>query len=222
MQPCGDAETHERVCWMFSCVGPAPSRMQSTFEWRRIAPNHFWAKANNARLSAATLWHLGEDDAVIRAIIDKAAYGGTPRIAYLEAFRREAAIALELIVKAVIAQQMTMRGADPATESVPATHDLPALWAHAGCPKLGREDRYRLLLVKSILMWSGRYATPRTEDAWDRENEAFRVLEPATDREGRLRIRRPIPFSWPDFDRLYGMGAERLSALGEQWQRGSG
>jgi len=38
-----------------------------------------------------------------------------PPIAYEEAFWREAAIILELIVKAVIAQQMTMRRDDPAT-----------------------------------------------------------------------------------------------------------
>lgn len=196
--------------------------MQSTFEWRRIAPAHFWAKASNARFSAATLWHLREDDAAVQAIISEAGYGGTPHIAYVEAFRREAAIALELIVKAVIAQQMTMRRADPATEGVPATHDLPALWAQAGCPKLGRDDRYRLLLCKSILIWSGRYATPRSEEAGERENAAFRALQPPTDREGRLRILRPILFSWPEFNRLYGIAAERLSTLREQWERGIG
>lgn len=191
--------------------------MQSIFEWRRLAPAHFWAKADNARLSAATLWHLYEDAALFQSVIDDLAYGGTPSIAYGEAFRREAAIALELIIKAVIAQQMKMRGADPATEGVPATHDIPALWAQAGLPKLGREDRYRLLRFKSLLMWSGRYATPRTAKALERENEAFRELQPPTDSLGRLRIRRPTPFGWPEFNRLYEITAERYSSLQEQW-----
>ena len=70
--------------------------MQSTFEWRRIAPLHFWAKADNARLSAATLWHLCEDDVAVRAVIGEVGYRGTPAIAYEEAFWREAAVALEL------------------------------------------------------------------------------------------------------------------------------
>jgi hypothetical protein len=188
--------------------------MQSTFERRRIAPGHFWAKANNARLSAATLWHLSENDVAVHAIIDEVGYSGTPAIAYWEAFSREAAIALELIVKAVIAQQMTMRRANPSTEGVPTTHDLPALWAQAGLPKLGPEDRYRLLFFKSILMWSGRYATPRTAEAWEREweqeNEAFQAVQPP--REGRL-LQYPIPCGWPEFERLYRIAAERLSAL---------
>ena len=56
----------------------ARNLMQSTFEWRRIAPLHFWAKADNARLSAATLWHLCEDDVAVRAIIGEVGYRGTP------------------------------------------------------------------------------------------------------------------------------------------------
>jgi hypothetical protein len=108
---------------------------------------------------------------------------------------------------------MTMRGADPATEGVPPTHDVPALWAQAGLPKVGREDRYRLLCFKSILMWSGRYGTPRTAEKWEQENEAFRAVEPP--RGGRL-LRQPIPFGWPEFDRLYRTAAERFLALREE------
>jgi hypothetical protein len=128
------------------------AHMQSTFEWRRIAPAHFSAKAGNARLSAAALWRLqhGEE---LTAIAGEVGFNFTPSIAYHEAFLREASVALELIIKAVIAQQMHMRRADPATEGVPATHNIPGLWAQAGLPKLGNDDRYRLLLFKSILMW---------------------------------------------------------------------
>ena len=92
------------------------------------------------------------------------------------------------------------------------------LWAQAGLPKLGREDRYRLLFFKSILMWSGRYATPRTAEAWERENEAFLALEPSTHK--RRLLKRPIPFGWPEFDRLYRIAAERLSALEQDARHG--
>ena len=173
-------------------------------------------------ISAATSWHLSQDDAIVQAVIAESGYGGSPRIAYLEAFRREAAIALELVVKAVIAQQMTMRQADPAREGVPATHDLPSLWALAGCPKLGHEDRYRLLLCKSILIWSGRYATPLSEEAWHREEAAFRALQPPTDKTGRLRIIRPIPLGWSEFNRLFRIAADRFWALHEEQEKGMG
>ena len=78
--------------------------------------------------SAAALWQLQDGGYFACAIPTSVAYGGSLSIAYPEAFRREAAVALELIIKAVNAQHMTMRRPDPATESVPAIHDLGALW----------------------------------------------------------------------------------------------
>jgi hypothetical protein len=67
-------------------------------------------------------------------------------------------------------------------------------------------------------MWSGRYATPRTAEAWERENEAFRAMEPPTHK--RRLLKRPIPFGWPEFDRLYRIAAERLSALEQDARHG--
>jgi len=166
------------------------------------------------------MWQLRNGGDFACAISTNVAYGGSPSIAYGEAFRREAAVALELIIKATIAQRMTMRCADPATESVPANHDLPTLWGQAGLMKLGREDRYRLLLFKSVLMWSGRYATPRTAEAWERENEAFRALQPPRDGEGRLHIHLPISCDWPEFNHLYQIAMQQLSTLREQWKPG--
>jgi len=139
---------------------------QSTFERRRIAPAHWWGRAENARLSAAAMWQLQDGGDFARTLSASVAYGGSPSIAYREAFMREAAIALELIIKAVIAQRLVTRCADPATEGVPPNHFLPTLWGMAGLMKLGREDRYRLLRFESVLIWSGRYAAPRTEKAW--------------------------------------------------------
>ena len=82
------------------------------------------------------MWQLRDGGEYTHVVMNSIAYGGSPSVAYGEAFRREAAIALELIIKAVIAQRMTMRCADPAIESVPATHDLPTLWGQAGLTKL--------------------------------------------------------------------------------------
>lgn len=166
------------------------------------------------------MWQLRDGGEYTHVVMNSIAYGGSPSVAYGEAFRREAAIALELIIKAVIAQRMTMRCADPAIESVPATHDLPTLWGQAGLTKLGREDCYRLLLFKSVLMWSGRYATPRTAEAWERENEAFRTFQPPRDKRGRLRIHSPIPCGWPEFDYLYQLAKQQLFTLREQWEPG--
>jgi hypothetical protein len=45
-------------------------------------------------------------------------WGGDADLAVHEAFRRESAIALELVVKAVIADKLQARGADPAKEGV--------------------------------------------------------------------------------------------------------
>jgi len=59
---------------------------------------------------------------------------------------------------------------------------------------------------------SGRYATPRTAEKWEQKKESFRALEPPTGGKGRL-LQRPIPFGWPEFDRLYRIVAEQLSAL---------
>ena len=110
-------------------------------------------------------------------MVRESAYtGGDAGLALTEAFRRESAIALELVVKAVIAHKLQARGANPATEWVPATHDLPKLWTDAGLPELPRDDKYLLLLVKQVLMWSGRYGTPLTAEAWKKENKAFDAL----------------------------------------------
>lgn len=129
--------------------------------------------------------------------------GGDCTLATFAAFRRESAVALELIVKAVIANTLEARGADPGTEGIPATHDLPNLWKQTKLPKLSREDRYRLQLVKSVLMWSGRYATPRTVKAWEEENKEFDALKEPPPSPGQFAIQTPVTFGWVEFDRLY-------------------
>lgn len=120
-----------------------------------------------------------------------------------EAFRRESAVALELVVKAVIANALEARAADPATEGIPTTHDLPKLWKQANLPALSREDRYRLQLVKSVLIWSGRYSTPRTVKTWEEENKDFEALKVPPPTAGKFVFQTPVTFGWAEFDRLY-------------------
>jgi hypothetical protein len=75
-------------------------RLMSIHEQRRRAPMHFAAKADNARFSAYLIATVSEEE--VRRAAGQISYGGTPHIALGEAFRREASIALELIIKAVI------------------------------------------------------------------------------------------------------------------------
>jgi hypothetical protein len=124
--------------------------------------------------------------------------------------RSESAVALELIVKAVIARKMTAEGADPSKVGVPATHDLPALWKEAALPVLEREDHLRLLLFKSALVWSGRYATPRSAKAWAEERKAQQPFESRPPEGSKLRGIKPTSIGWEDFDRLYKVAAEEL------------
>lgn len=131
--------------------------------------------AKKARLCAFLLWQAREPERVVMLMRDASYASGNAGLAMLEGFRRESAVALELIIKAVLAKQLELRRA-PVSDRVPATHDIPKLWADAGLPELPREDQYRLLLFKSVLMWSGRYVTPRSAKARAEENAALNAL----------------------------------------------
>lgn len=92
---------------------------ESTWDMRRKAPFHFLAKAENARLSAYALSHIFENSAANFA--SGAGYCNTPSIAFSEGFIREASIALELILKAILCIK---------TKKIPpATHDVYELWS---------------------------------------------------------------------------------------------
>lgn len=174
---------------------------KDVFEWRRFG--HWPTSAAKARFTAFALWHMRSDPQVSEMAHECDHQGGDADLALWEAFRREAAVALELVVKAVIARRLRERATDPAEEGVPATHDLPKLWTEAGLPELQREDLYRLQLVKSVLMWSGRYTTPRTVKAWQEENRAFDALEDPPPEPGKVVLRTPTTFGWTEFNRLY-------------------
>jgi hypothetical protein len=183
---------------------------QSAFDWHRYG--HWDTRAEKARLSAFLLWQACDPDR-LAALLNETHYSrGDAGLAMLEGFRRESAVALELIIKAVIAGQFRLRHASE-SERVPTTHDIPKLWLEAGLPELEREDKYRLLLFKSVLYWSGRYATPRSAKAWAKENRTFAELDCPTQREGRFVFRTPIWCGWEEFDRLFQTARARLFEL---------
>jgi hypothetical protein len=177
----------------------------SIHERRRRAPLHFWARADNARFVAYLLWREVPPECLSVAA-SSSDYRGTPSIAMHEGFHRESALALELIVKAVIAQRIELGIAPAGVLRVRAVHDLPRLWEEAGLPSLSSEDQRRLLIVKSLLSWSGRYAAPKTDDQLNRERAAYDALSPG--KPGLLET--TVTWQWDDFDRLYQVANREL------------
>ncbi len=177
----------------------------SIHEMRRRAPLHFLAKADNSRFSAYVLWHVDCD--YLAAVAEQASYGGTPTVSTREAFRREAAIALELIIKAVIAQRIENQQAQQHITRVRPTHNLPGLWSDARLPKLPDPDYHRLLIAKSILIWSGRYAAPKSDKEFEHERALQEPYEDIVSNNSNLKIRRPRSFGWEDFDRIYSIAS---------------
>ena len=183
---------------------------QSTFDWRRYG--HWSTSASKARLCAFLLWQAREPARLTALERDAAYSNGDASLAMIEGFDREAAVAIELIIKAVIAKAMELRRASE-KERVPASHDIPKLWQDAKLPKLERDNEYRLLMFKSILMWSGRYATPKSAKAWAEENRAFREFDSPAQKAGKLVFKTPITISWDSFARIYDVAAAELHSL---------
>lgn len=177
----------------------------SVHERRRRAPLHYWAKADNARFSAYVLWRArSEAQTNAKQVIG---YGGSPEIALHETFLREAAIALELIIKAVIAQRIELGCAKAQVGTVRTIHDLPSLWADAELPTLPADDRHRLSIAKSILIWSGRYVAPKKDIQYEQERKDH---EEVVGYIGSLKITRPRSFSWEDVDRIFQLASSDL------------
>lgn len=124
---------------------------RDVFEWRRYG--HWDSSAAKARFAAYVLWRMPGEALHSELARDCEHTTGDASLRLREASRRESVIALELIVKAVIAKRLRRRSADPATEGIPVIHDLPDLWKKAGLPTLSREELYRLHLAKTVLLW---------------------------------------------------------------------
>jgi hypothetical protein len=192
----------------------------SVHEMRRRAPLHYWAKAANAWFTAYVLDHSAER---AKKAKEETAHGGNPGIAMGEAYWREAALALELITKALIARRIELGKAPAALLSVPMTHDLPKLRMKAALPRLTLKDQERLLFAKKLLFWASRYAAPRTDEAAAREREEETALR-NRQTKGPLPILmriRPIEdrLSWDDFDRLYRIAITEFDMLETEGRR---
>jgi hypothetical protein len=153
----------------------------SIYERRRREPIYFQMRAGNA-LQAARLLEG----------------------AVLEAFWRDASLALELITKAVIAQRLQVGEDLGAITRVPITHNVPRLWTCARLPALSRENSGRLVEARVFLMWAGRYSAPNRDD--DGERDEAEIWEHAYDRlPNNSLFRAPHSFNWCDVDRIYSV-----------------
>jgi hypothetical protein len=184
--------------------------MDTLIEMRRKAPLGFWAKADNARFVACLLWQGGISDECLSGAATRSGYHGTPLIATSEAFLRESALALELIVKAVIAQKIEVDGG---AKAVPTIHDVPVLWGKAALPALAVEDRRRLLRVKSLLIWSSRYAAPKSDFRYYQEEDDFEAVGPPAPRFGGDFSSSHGILDWENFDRIYQIAGREFFRL---------
>lgn len=172
---------------------------ESIWDMRRKAPFHFLAKADNARMSAYVLSHVSDD--LVDKFASDAPYGGDHRFATGEGFRREASIAMELILKAILCVKTK--------DTPPATHDVYNLWTEAKLPKLSHDDAHRLAQMTQLLYWAGRYAAPRRDKDLIRSQERFDKHK-RTQSLGKLKVRKHIPLGWEEFDSLYQIAAQHF------------
>ncbi|WP_157179667.1 hypothetical protein [Rhizobium sp. CF142] len=190
----------------------------SRLEMSRRAPLHFWAKADNARMAARYLW-----DATEAAMADAAksiGYNSSTTTAAFEAFRRESSLALELIIKAVIARRIEQGMAMDHVTKVRATHDLPKLWKDAQLPELEQLDKLHLLQSGIALHWAGRYAAPLKDEIYERDmNAVEELLEIVPEMKG-IKLRRTQPMVWDRFDKIYTIASDSFWRLREQWENG--
>lgn len=174
----------------------------SAYERRRRAPLHFAQRAENARFSSYVLWNALEARDV-SALADASRYGGAPSIALREAFNREASIAIELVIKSVIAQRLEVGEDLGQTTKVPANHNVPQLWSVARLPRPPIDDYGRLVVARVNLTWAARYPAPNRDADGERDNDD--LYRHATERVGNfsIDIRKRRSFNWEDVNRIY-------------------
>lgn len=166
------------------------------FERRARAPMHFWGRAHDARRAAQLLWLATLEE---------------PQLT--DPYRREAALALELIIKAVIAQRIE-NGTQRARHARPALHHkLPELWKDACLPDLPRADHARLINAKYVLLWSGRYPVPREEAAYRTEDQEKQPYRQVVGKLGQRELFQEWSFCWDDFDRIFEIAADSFRTI---------
>lgn len=127
--------------------------------------------------------------------------------ALFEGWLRESSLALELIVKGVLAERAVQTGGEAV---VPNVHDVPKLWRMAQLPRLSRDDEYRLLVAYQVLQWAGRYAAPR-KGRPDLFAEMRKMRTYATD--GRTQRVEPLNYDWDSFDALFQQAQREYFAI---------
>lgn len=169
---------------------------ETSFQRRARAPNHFWGRAEDARFAAHYLWQGKEAE---------------PALA--DAFRREASLALELVLKAVIAQRLENGTLALSPDRPPMHHNLPVLWKTAGLPDLPEGDHARLIGAKHRLYWSGRYPAPLKEADYHKEDEEAKPFRNEVGKIGSRKLFQNWRFDWEDFDRIYRVAADIFGDL---------
>lgn len=178
------------------------SEPESIWNKRRKAPFHFLSKADNARMSAYVLFHT--KDGLAADLASAAGYKGSTCVALGEGFIREASIALELILKAIVCIK---RKAPP-----PNTHDIYGLWSQAGLPALSNDDSYRLVVMTQTLYWSGRYAAPKSDKDFIKSETLLKKFQ-RTKTLGQLRVVMSTPLGWSEFNALYQIAHDQFWQL---------
>jgi hypothetical protein len=167
--------------------------------------------AQNARFAAYAIQTMDDED--LKRCAEQLGYLGDLD----QAFFRETSVALELVIKAVIAQRIEVQKAQQHVTKVrTATHDLVSLWCDAELPSLPPDDQHRLMIAKELLIWAGRYAAPASPGA-DEKAEAARekmALLQDTSPFDSMRLKTMgHSFDWDDFDRIFQVAATRFTEL---------
>lgn len=178
-------------------------RIESVSDMRRKAPLHFLARADNAKASAEYLW-----EAPSRGI------------ALHEGFCREAGVALELIIKAMIAQHIEAKR--NTTARPPDSHELLDLWSQAKLPSITKGQKLTLLEFGRVLKWAGRYPAPLKDEEYDRYASQEEALLEMPSEPGRLRIKKLMPLTWERFIEVYDIAIAafwRQRYLDRPWEQ---
>jgi CubicO group peptidase (beta-lactamase class C family) len=180
--------------------------LRQLFFERANAEGHFSARAENARCCAYILSTHLEDN------VSKPSAGryGDLRHAAFEGFKRESAIAIELILKALIAHRKQNDPEKNLKSLVTPTHDLRRLWVEACLPSWNDSQELLLLYYTDVLFWSGRYVQPKDIKHLHLNEEDWKRLRPKT-ALGNGFVYHPIKLDWVTFNGLYDFIAQHLA-----------
>jgi hypothetical protein len=168
-----------------------------SYEWIRRSALGFWSKADGGRYLAFCMWTMRSG-----ALIDPSPIGGEvegAKSALFWGWLRESSLALELIIKAALAQKEDYR---EGRASVPSTHNLPQLWKMAQLPKTSLQQEDHLRSAHQVLQWSGRYSAPRRGSD---DLHVGRETSPHSKRDDKSSASLSLKMQWESFDTLYQM-----------------